>query len=243
MKVKLLKKIIPDRILEFLWSKINSVYYSGEQSICGMCGWQGYFVNNYCPSCRSLPRNRLLHYCLINFKKNKKILHVGPSKNEVMFVKINLKPKVYHTVDYIRNKLINTVQDITKDGLQKNYYDLVIIWHVLEHIKEDFAAISNLYSSLNKNGILIASVPIFPEGNLQTLEDVNASKNDYDKLYGHSDHCRACGYDYKERFFKAGFKEVVDVDANKISNEEKNKYGLANHIAWISKKSLKNEYF
>ena len=236
MNEKLLKKIIPSRILEFLWSKINSIYYSGEQCVCGMCGWQGYFVNNYCPSCKSLPRSRLLHYSLKNFKKNKKILHVGPSKNEVMFVKANLNPLVYHTVDFISNKLINKVQDITKEGLQKDYYDLAIIWHVLEHIKEDNLAISNLYSSLNGNGILIASVPIYPEGNLQTIEHDNASKKDYDKLYGHSDHCRACGYDYKERFIKSGFKEIIDVDANKISDEEKNKYGLANHIAWISKK-------
>tara|TARA_S200000501_G_scaffold50104_1_gene40223 strand:+ start:120 stop:830 length:711 start_codon:yes stop_codon:yes gene_type:complete len=236
MKGKLLKKIIPSRILEFLWSRINSIYYSGDQSICGMCGWAGYFVNNYCPSCKSLPRSRLLHYSLKNFKKNKNILHVGPSKNEVMFVKANLKPSIYHTVDFVSNRLINLIQDITKNGLQKNYYDLVIIWHVLEHIKEDNLAISNLYSSLNDSGILIASVPIYPEGNLETIEDVDALKKDYDKLYGHSDHCRACGYDYKERFINAGFKEVIDIDANKISEREKNKYGLANHIAWISKK-------
>lgn len=236
MNEKLLKKIIPSRMLEFFWSKINSIYYSGDQSICGMCNWSGYFVNNYCPSCKSLPRNRLLHYSLKNFKKNKKILHVGPSKNEVMFVKANLNPTIYHTVDFISNKLINTIQDITKDGLQENYYDLVIIWHVLEHIKEDHIAISNLYSSLNEDGILIASVPIYPEGNLHTIEDNNVAKKDYDELYGHYDHCRACGYDYKNRFIKAGFKEVIDVDANKISEEEKSKFGLANHIAWISKK-------
>ena len=88
MNEALIKKIIPSRVLSFLWSKINSVYYSGaHSSMCGMCSWSGYFVNNYCPKCKSLPRNRLLHYCLRNFKKNKKILHVGPSKNEVIFVK------------------------------------------------------------------------------------------------------------------------------------------------------------
>lgn len=236
MKEKLLKKILPVKVLEYLWSKINSVYYSGEHNKCGMCGWSGHFVNNYCPSCKSLPRNRLLHYSLKDFDKNKKILHVGPSKNEVTFVKTNLRPLVYHTVDYVKNKLINTIQDITKDGLKKNYYDLVIIWHVLEHIKKDILAISNLFNSLNEKGILVASVPIYPEGNLKTIEDDKALEKDYDKLYGHSDHCRACGYDYKERFLKAGFSEVRDINANDISYEEKFKYGLANHIAWISKK-------
>ena len=97
-------------------------------------------------------------------------------------------------------------------------------------------AISNLFNSLNEKGILVASVPIYPEGNLQTIEDDKALEKDYDKLYGHSDHCRACGYDYKERFLKAGFREVRDINANDISYEEKFKYGLANHIAWISKK-------
>ena len=67
------------------------------------------------------------------------------------FVKTNLRPLVYHTVDYVKNKLINIIQDITKDGLKKNYYDLVIIWHVLEHIKKDILAISNLFKSLNED--------------------------------------------------------------------------------------------
>ena len=61
-------------------------------------------------------------------------------------------------------------------------------------------------------------------------------KKDYDKLTGYFDHCRACEYDYKERFLKAGLREVKQVDANEISTEEKSKYGLANQIAWIFKK-------
>ena len=32
-------------------------------------------------------------------------------------------------------------------------------------------------------GILVASVPIYPEGNLKTIEDDNALEKDYDKLY------------------------------------------------------------
>ena len=54
-----------------------------------------------------------------------------------MFVKKNLKLTLYHTVDYINHKLINTIQDITKEGLKKDFYDLVIIWHILKHIKEE----------------------------------------------------------------------------------------------------------
>ena len=46
-------------------------------------------------------------------------------------------------------------------------------------------------------------------------------KKDYDKLYGHSDHCGACGYDYKERFLKAGLLNVRDINANEISTEGK----------------------
>ena len=236
MRKKLLKKIIPTRVLEYLWSNINSIYYSGDHNKCGMCGWSGHFLNNYCPNCKSLPRNRLLHYSLKNFDRNKKVLHIGPSKNEVTFVKTYLRPVVYHTVDIVKNKYVNTIQDITKDGLKKKYYDLAIIWHVLEHIKEDTLAISNLLKSLNENGILVVSVPIYPEGNLKTIEDENILEKDYDKLFGHSDHCRACGYDYKEKFFKAGFSEVKEIDANAIIFEDKFKYGLANHIAWISRK-------
>ena len=236
MNEAFLKKLIPSTILEFLWSKINSIYYSGVYNICGMCNWNGHFLNNYCPKCKSLPRSRLLHYSLKNFKKNKKILHVGPSKNEVLFVQKNLKPTVYHKADCINNKFVNKIQDITKNGLEKNFYDLVIIWHVLEHIKDDTIAISNLYHSLKDSGIMVASVPVYPEGNLVTKEDPNASPKDYEELYGYNDHCRACGYDYKERFSQAGFKNISEVDARNLAEEEKIQYGLANHVAWIAEK-------
>jgi len=50
--------------------------------------------------------------------------------------------------------------DLTqKKDFQNKKYDLIICSEVLEHIQNDRLAIRNLYNVLNKNGILILSVP------------------------------------------------------------------------------------
>ena len=109
--------------------------------------------------------------------------------------------------------------------------------------KKDILAISNLLKSLNENGILVVSVPIYPEGNLKTIEDENILEKDYDKLFGHSDHCRAFGYDYKEKFFKAGFSEVKDIDANDIILKKNLNMDLPIILLGFLRSSNKNKIF
>tara|TARA_Y100001970_G_scaffold243798_1_gene309377 strand:+ start:507 stop:1043 length:537 start_codon:yes stop_codon:yes gene_type:complete len=178
----------------------------------------------------------LIAYCLQNFNKNRKILHIGPNYGEYLFISSILKPSVYHRVDTENNRYINKVHDITKIGLNTNYYDLIIIWHVLEHIEKDIDAITNLYDSLQSNGILLASVPIYPAGNNITFQREIIKLGDNEKYYGHQDHVRACGYDYIDRFEKVGFKDINTVDALNIPQIDKKKFGLIDHIAWICKK-------
>ena len=133
----------------------------------------------------------------------------------------------------IRNvKYINIVQDITETNIESQIYDLVICWHVLEHIPEDIKAIKEVYRLLKPNGKFLISVPIYPVGNLKTYEDSKIAYKDYIKVHGHYDHCRSCGLDYYERFEACGFKTNT-LFVNDIDDYKKNYFGLrTDHVVW-----------
>ena len=92
-----------------------------------------------------------------NLQENR-ILHVGPNKSEYDYVVKMINPSVYDRVALSKNEIVNLPKDIAKNSLKQEYYDLVIIWHVLEHIKDDVNAIKNLFSSLRYGGKILVSV-------------------------------------------------------------------------------------
>ncbi len=227
-----------NRLTQFLWSKINTIYYKGDKVICLLCEWKGLdFINGRCPNCFSLPRQRLIPTCINLFKpKNNSILHIAPNQGEFMYIKNTLKPNVYDRVDIVKTKYANIIHDITKVGMKENYYDLIIVWHVFEHIINDQAAIQNLSKCLNHHGSLLVSVPIFPKGNTTTYEDKNIPRSSYEKVHGHPDHYRSCGLDYWQRFLNNGLTSVLSLKTSDIEKGKRLSYGLSeNHIAWLFK--------
>tara|TARA_B100000131_G_scaffold236217_1_gene228251 strand:- start:984 stop:1679 length:696 start_codon:yes stop_codon:yes gene_type:complete len=229
-----------NRLTKYFWSKINSIYYRGNNIICPLCNWKGLeFVNGRCPKCNSLPRQRLIPVCINDLQpKRNKILHIAPNPSEYFYVKNTLKPNVYDRVDILKGQHINIVQDITKKGLNDNYYDLIIVWHVFEHIVDDLTAIQNLSTSLNQRGSLLVSVPIYPRGNKKTFEDQSIPQEKYKKIHGHPDHYRSCGYDYWERFLDFGLTKMDCFDVKKLGKSKIDLYGLSiNHISWLFHKS------
>lgn len=116
-------------------------------------------------------RNRLDYIInLINPRKNQKVLNLGISNIPEVEMAIEDRVKECHTID-IDKKKMNTASkhlkktkimdvDITKPNkIKKNYYDAVVMIEVLEHLKDDRAALQWISSVLKKNGSLIIGVP------------------------------------------------------------------------------------
>jgi predicted SAM-dependent methyltransferase len=82
-----------------------------------------------------------------------------------------------------------------KDFKQESL-DTIIAFDVLEHIKNDHDAFSEVHRVLTIDGIFIFSVPIQREHTHEYLDGENT---------GDPDHVRSCGYDYIERAVRAGF--------------------------------------
>ena len=238
---RLLKNPKPYAIaaLELTKRKLRTHLSRGSAVHCEICLWNGaQFFNGNCPKCNSLPRTRLIPFSLRHFgliRRNQKILHIAPNLNEYNYVKNTFKNiQVYDRLNIREVPHINLVQDITKTDIPDNSYDLVIVWHVLEHIVEDRKAASEIYRILKPKGNLLMSVPIYPAGNLITYEDPAIKYEDYEKVHGHDDHCRSCGMDYYKRFESVGFSTQV---LKEYTAEGLKRYGLSqNHVVWCFSK-------
>jgi len=211
-------------------------FYKGDTVYCEICKWNGkQFFKGKCPNCNSLPRTRLIPFSLRHFDlidSGLKILHIAPNINEYYYVlnnfpdfdrydRLNIKKAFPH---------INLVQDITKSDSKDDTYDLVVVWHVFEHIVEDVKAASEIYRILKPNGNLLMSVPIYPVRSEKTYEDSSIPYKDYEKVHGHDDHCRSCGLDYYQRFETVGFSTST---LKSYSAEELKRFGLSKtHVAW-----------
>lgn len=238
---KLLKNPKPYALsaLKRVKRKFRAQFSKGSSVHCEICLWNGTrFFNGKCPKCNSLPRTRLIPFSLRHFnliESDLKILHIAPNLNEYNYVKNTFKKiQFYDRLNIREVPHINLVQDITKTDILNDTYDLVIVWHVLEHIVEDRKAASEIYRILKPKGNLLMSVPIYPAGNLSTYEDPAIKYEDYEKIHGHDDHCRSCGMDYYKRFEDAGFSTQV---LKEYTAEDLKKYGLSkNHVVWCFSK-------
>lgn len=233
------------------FKKLNqylAVYYlSGKNVYCQLCGWQGssFFENSRCPKCSSLPRTRLLPFSYEYFKLNQEsvryVMHVGPNYAEQLWERRNNIGSPLIRVDLsFRQNMIDLQMDICHIATEANQLDLIICWHVLEHVPEDNSAIQEFYRVLKPGGSALISVPIHPPGRRNTFEDKNIPAQDYLKVYGHPDHVRACGLDYYKRFEDVGFlvKELkVDQLIKNGSKDEINFHGLSEeHVVWCCTK-------
>ena len=237
----------PKAFAKKAYHKVQNLYRTyfkqGEAVKCGNCGWNGSrFFDQKCPKCRSLPRTRLVPFALDYFNlinDNSRILHLAANHGEYLFVKSRVKEfSNYDRLDIVPFKHVNLVRDITDSGLEDAIYDLSIAWHIFEHIKEDEKAISEVYRVLKPGGKLLVSVPIYPEGNQHTFEDKNTPYEDYEKVYGHHDHCRSCGMDYYERFEEQGFITKT-LEVKNLEDDVIDYHGLRrDHVVWCFEKPI-----
>lgn len=168
-----------------------------------------------CWLCDSYPRNRQLFYWLHNNYKiiqadHIKILHVAPvvqisdrirKYKDIDYTCIDKHCEGYKYPDYVQNG------DICNLEFDDCSFDMVICNHVLEHVKDDIAAMNEIKRVLKKNGVAILMIPIDIELD-KTIEekmDENLSATEREERFGQYDHVRIYGLDYFERLNDVGF--------------------------------------
>jgi SAM-dependent methyltransferase len=240
--VSWLIRYVPRRYLQRISGvglKVLSLFYRGNSVLCPVCGksFRKFLPygrikpreNALCPNCMSLERHRLLWLYLKErtqfFSHNLRILHIAP---EACFIKRFEKIHGHHyiTAD-IESPLAKVKMDIHQIPFEMNMFDVVLCNHVLEHVRDDMQAMSEIQRVLKPGGFAVLQVPFFNPVPESTYEDPTiTSKSDREKLFGQDDHVRKYGKDYTERIKRSGLLPIEDWFVNEIEEAARMKYGL-----------------
>jgi SAM-dependent methyltransferase len=178
----------------------------------------GFGENVYCPHCWSRNRDRLVKAVLDAYLdiNQKRILHFSPEPQLSRYLRkiatvtsVDIEPGFYRHID----KAV-VYADATHLPLNDKTFDIVVANHILEHIREDRQAMSEIYRVLKTGGVAILQVPYsltLPhtlETLPHTLEEVLIDDpRRQAALFGQKDHVRIYALnDYKVRLAQAGFR-------------------------------------
>ncbi|MCU0429252.1 MAG: methyltransferase domain-containing protein [Cytophagaceae bacterium] len=235
--ISLLIRKIPRPVLQRLSPvglKMLGWWYRGNAVECNICqhkykqflpyGRMTPRSNALCPNCLSLERHRLMHLFLKErtnfFTAPLRVLHVAP---EHCFIR---RFEEHKNLDYItadiESPLAKVKMDIHAIPFPDNSFDVAFCNHVMEHVKDDIKAMSELRRVLKPGGWAIIQSPLWP-GLATTFEDPSITDPaERERIFGQNDHVRNYGTDYGRRLEQAGF--VVDenmfvkqLDASKVA--------------------------
>ncbi len=214
-----------------LW-KLESFRYAGTRFDCpicrghfdamkpfvGSCFLRGvetdhYTENAICPRCHSDIRQRFIaEFIKVRtdiFSNRQKVLHFAPELGIYKMLK-------YANLEYVAADLNPirfagaTFADITNIPFPACFFDHVICIHVLEHIRDDYLAISEIYRVLDRGGHALLAVPTYGE---TTYEDRSLDHRGREMQYGAGDHLRLNGLDFACKLERVGFHvEIVSID-------------------------------
>ena len=196
---------------EVILRKMYAMFYSGRKFQCTVCDkkLRKFVVISenelMCPNCGSLSRTRRLKTILqdIFFNQSIKVLDFSPQR--CLYRKLKKNRQIYYVAtdyagEFIADKRLNIVEIDEPD----NVYDLIVCYHVLEHIKDDRKAISELFRILKPGGKVLIQTP-FKEGEIYENESIKTGA-DRRIHFGQEDHVRYYSVNgLCERLEQAGF--------------------------------------
>jgi SAM-dependent methyltransferase len=235
--------LLPRKMLfknEPFFRKILYFFYAGNQFYCNICqkGLRKFIKdkneNTLCPNCGSLPRNRRLWHLLETefLKPGMHVLDFSPSR--CLYRKLKENPSInYISTDLSTDFIAEKQYDITQISEPNNQFDLIICYHILEHVINDVGAMKELFRVVNPNGIVLVQTP-FKEGAVYENYQITTKEGRLDH-FGQADHVRIYSVSgLKERLEKCGFKVAIRTD---FQDNKSNGFDAKETILVLTKKS------
>jgi SAM-dependent methyltransferase len=166
-----------------------------------------------CPHCTASDRDRLMaSYLLHDITPHKnsssvRVLEIAPSRPLSNFLRANATE--YRSADLFDPSAMDRLDITDMNTYQKERFDWVVCSHVLEHVMDDFAALSEIYRVLAPGGKALLLVPIPLD--LRITDELSKSNqhlmdDESIRRFGQSDHIRMyCKSDFIQRIKSVGF--------------------------------------
>jgi len=187
-----------------------------------------------CPACESLERHRFL--CLIlerllpDTTTDASMIHVAPEQSLSPILRKKLNSH-YFTIDRFAHADIQC--DLCSMPFGTDSIDLFMANHVLEHVKDDRLAMSEIRRILKPMGRALLQVPL--DHTLSTTQEApeGATPEDLLRLFGQDDHVRQYGTDFTDRLEESGFTVREHTCRETVTQRDIETYGLhKDEIVW-----------
>lgn len=210
----------------------------GNRVSCPCCGWRFRRFLPFgvqlrpgalCPKCRSLERHRLLWLYLTRATDlfssgDRRVLHIA--SEPVLERRLRSAPNLHYVSMDLHSARAMCHADITRLPFRDNSFDVIICYHVLEHVADDGKAMREVFRVLNNAGWALLQSPIDLRRKA-TYEDLTVdSPQERERLFGQSDHVRVYGRDYKDRLEAAGFDVRLDDYVRTLPTELARRFGV-----------------
>jgi len=212
----------------------GQIYRIGSGRVCPVCGFSGRkFMSSgrpprqeaACQICNAKERHRLLWLYIENETRlldgGNDVLYFAPRKQiakNIADAGNNLT-----TTDLERDD-VDIKADATQLPFNSQTFDTIICSHVLEHIPDDHAAISEMSRVLNPDGDAIIMVPKDKDLKQTHEDDSITSPEERRKKFGQWNHVRMYGRDFAERLSENGFNVSMETYINELNSEIVDKY-------------------
>jgi len=214
---KIIRAIIPTKVvfklepgLRFLWS----LPYRGSKYECTVCNTKlsAWIVlpnqDTICPNCGSLSRDRRLWQLITNeyLVDNSKVLDFSPSRS--LYRKWKKQKVTYKATDLSGDFISDNQYDITAIPEGDNTFDLIVCYHILEHVIDDLSAMKELHRVLKPTGTIVVQTP-FKEGKIYEDYTIISEKGRLEH-FGQEDHVRIYSVEgLKNRLMQSGFDVTI----------------------------------
>lgn len=152
-----------------------------------------------CPVCGASDRDRMIVAFLEKVRlqetgEKMKILQIAPSRVIENWILAKCPQVIYESTDLLMENVTFQSDIQNMSMVQDESYDIIICSHVLEHVKNDWAALSELKRILKLGGLIVFLVPIDLNADFID-EEWGLSEEENWRRFGQGDHCRR--YDKK----------------------------------------------
>lgn len=163
-----------------------------------------------CPRCGSLERHRFLSLLLgvlaPDLRDLDLVVEIAPSRqSKVLLDRVDARRRISLDAGYDARE-VDALASLTHLPLRDGSVDLLVCYHVLEHVPDDCAAMREIARVLSPRGIALLEVPI--KIGVDTDEDPSATPEERLRRFGQSDHVRWYGDDFDARLSEAGLSSL-----------------------------------
>jgi Methylase involved in ubiquinone/menaquinone biosynthesis len=169
-------------------------------------------VSQYsCPECQASDRDRLYALFVMHMLKNPqgrelRILDIAPAPVLSGFLR-SLPDARYRSADLFSPMADDKVDIMDMHIYGDESFDFIVCSHVLEHVRDDAKAMSELYRVLAKGGAAILMVPLLTTATVTDEDPDEENEDERWARFGQDDHVRMYARsDFLKRLHTAGFQ-------------------------------------